>query len=183
LTIKRRYTQAGEDVWKSVEWELRTAQIVGEKGDIVFKQDGVEFPKSWSQMATNVAASKYFRGQVGTLEREYSIKQLIGRVADTFLEWGKKGNYFATEEDASAFHDELRYILLHQLAAFNSPVWFNLGWAGRRQAISACYINEVTDSMESILELYKTEGMLFKRWEYQERWKYATCGVYACARC
>ena len=162
LTIRRRYTQAGQDVWKTTEWETRTAQIVGEKGDIVFKQDGVEFPKAWSQMATNVAASKYFRGQVGTLEREYSIKQLIGRVADTFLMWGKQGGYFATDEDASAFHDELRYILLHQLAAFNSPVWFNLGWVGRRQAISACYINEVDDSMESILDLYKTEGLLFK---------------------
>ncbi len=162
LKIQRYYTRPGEDVWKTVEWEIRTASIVGEKGDIVFKQDGVEFPKTWSQMATNVAASKYFRGQVGTLEREFSIKQLIGRVADTFLKWGKQGGYFATDEDASAFHDELRYILLHQLAAFNSPVWFNLGWPGRRQAISACYINEVNDSMESILDLYKTEGMLFK---------------------
>jgi ribonucleoside-diphosphate reductase alpha chain len=162
LTVARRYTKPGEDVWRSVDWELRTASIVGEKGDIVFKQDGVEFPTTWSQMATNVAASKYFRGQLGTLEREYSVKQLIGRVADTFLAWGKEGGYFATADDASAFHDELRYILLHQLAAFNSPVWFNLGWPGRRQAISACYINEVTDSMDSILNLYKTEGMLFK---------------------
>jgi ribonucleoside-diphosphate reductase alpha chain len=121
-----------------------------------------EIPKAWSQLATNVVVSKYFRGQIGTLEREYSVKQLIGRVSDRILEWGKMGSYFASDADAEAFHDELRYILLHQLAAFNSPVWFNLGWAGRRQAVSACYINEVDDTMESILDLYKTEGMLFK---------------------
>lgn len=162
LKFKRRYTTAGEDVWKSVEWEVRTASVANDKGEVFFKQDGVEVPKSWSQMATNIAASKYFRGQLGTLDREYSIRQLIGRVADTFLTWGREGGYFAGESDAAAFHDELRYILLHQYAAFNSPVWFNLGWPGRRQAISACYINEVTDDMDSILDLYKTEGMLFK---------------------
>jgi len=135
---------------------------VGSDGKIVFEQQGVEIPKSWSQLATNVVVSKYFRGHVGTLEREYSVKQLITRVADRIIEWGNEGGYFATEEDSSAFSDELRYILLHQMAAFNSPVWFNLGWAGRRQAVSACYINEVEDTMESILDLYKTEGMLFK---------------------
>ena len=162
LTVSRRYTQPGQDVWKTAEWELRTASIVGSDGTVVFEQKGVEIPKAWSQLATNVVVSKYFRGQIGTLEREYSVKQLIGRVADRILEWGRQGSYFATEEDAQAFHDELRYILLHQYAAFNSPVWFNLGWAGRRQAVSACYINEVTDSMDSILDLYKTEGMLFK---------------------
>ncbi len=162
LKVQRRYTIKGHDVYKTCEWELRTASIVGGSGEIVFKQDGVEVPKFWSQMATNVVSSKYFRGQLNTLEREYSVKQLVGRVADTFLAWGKKGNYFASDDDASAFHDELRYILIHQLAAFNSPVWFNLGWPGRRQAISACYINEVDDDMESILDLYKTEGLLFK---------------------
>jgi len=162
LKIERRYTTVGEDVWKSAEWEIRTASITNEKGESVFKQDGVEAPTFWSQMATNIAASKYFRGQLGTLEREYSIKQLIGRVASTFHTWGKDNGYFASTADGDAFHDELQYILLHQLAAFNSPVWFNLGWPGRRQAISACYINEVTDSMDSILDLYKTEGMLFK---------------------
>ncbi|HEY3329474.1 MAG TPA: vitamin B12-dependent ribonucleotide reductase [Capsulimonadaceae bacterium] len=162
LKMERRFTTAGQDVWKTVEWELRTASIVNSNGEVVFKQDGVEVPTGWSQMATNIAASKYFRGQLGTLEREYSIKQLIGRVSDTFLLWGKKGGYFASDEDAATFHDELRYILVHQLAAFNSPVWFNLGWPGRRQAISACYINEVDDSMEAILDLYKTEGLLFK---------------------
>ena len=162
LTIPRRYTRPGQDVWASVEWELRNASIVGSDGTVVFEQKGVEIPKDWSQLATNVVVSKYFRGQIGTLEREYSVKQLIGRVADRILEWGNQGSYFAAEADAEAFHDELRYILLHQYAAFNSPVWFNLGWAGRRQAVSACYINEVNDTMESILDLYKTEGMLFK---------------------
>jgi len=162
LTIPRRYTQPGQDVWTTVEWELRTASIVGSDGTVVFEQKGVEIPRAWSQLATNVVVSKYFRGQIGTLEREYSVKQLIGRVSDRILEWGKQGAYFASDADADAFHDELRYILLHQYAAFNSPVWFNLGWAGRRQAVSACYINEVNDTMESILDLYKTEGMLFK---------------------
>ena len=162
LTFPRRYTQPGQDVWATTEYELRSASIVGSDGTIVFEQKGVEIPKAWSQLATNVVVSKYFRGHVGTLEREYSVKQLIGRVADRILEWAKAGNYFATDEDTETFHDELRYILLHQYAAFNSPVWFNLGWQGRRQAVSACYINEVDDTMESILDLYKTEGMLFK---------------------
>jgi ribonucleoside-diphosphate reductase alpha chain len=162
LTIPRRYTQPGQNVWATVEWELRTASIVGSDGTVVFEQKGVEIPKAWSQLATNVVVSKYFRGQIGTLEREYSVKQLIGRVSDRILEWGRQGGYFASDADADAFHDELRYTLLHQYAAFNSPVWFNLGWAGRRQAVSACYINEVDDTMESILDLYKTEGMLFK---------------------
>ena len=162
LTFERRYTEAGQDVWATAEWELRTASIVGSDGKVVFEQSGVEIPKAWSQLATNVVVSKYFRGQIGTLEREYSVKQLIGRVADRILEWGREGSYFASDADAEAFHDELRYILLHQFAAFNSPVWFNLGWPGRRQAVSACYITEVNDSMESILDLYKTEGMLFK---------------------
>ena len=162
LTFERRYTEAGQDVWATTEWELRTASIVGSDGKVVFEQSGVEIPKAWSQLATNVVVSKYFRGQIGTLEREYSVKQLIGRVADRIVEWGHEGHYFASDADAEIYHDELRYILLHQFAAFNSPVWFNLGWAGRRQAVSACYITEVDDSMESILDLYKTEGMLFK---------------------
>lgn len=162
LAVQRRYTSPGQDVWSTVEWELRTAAIVGSDGTVVFEQKGVEIPKTWSQLATNVVVSKYFRGHVGTLEREYSVKQLIGRVSDRIIEWGRAGGYFATENDALAFYDELRYILLHQYAAFNSPVWFNLGWQGRRQAVSACYINEVDDQMDSILDLYKTEGMLFK---------------------
>jgi ribonucleoside-diphosphate reductase alpha chain len=162
LSIERRYTEPGQDIWATVEWELRTASIVGSDGSVVFEQKGVEIPISWSQLATNVVVSKYFRGHVGTLEREYSVKQLIGRVSDKILEWGRLGGYFETETDAEAFYDELRYILLHQMAAFNSPVWFNLGWPGRRQAVSACYINEVQDTMDSILDLYKTEGMLFK---------------------
>jgi len=162
LSFERRYTEAGQDVWATTDWELRTASIVGSDGKVVFEQSGVEIPKAWSQLATNVVVSKYFRGQIGTLEREYSVKQLIGRVADRILQWGREGHYFASAADAETFHDELRYILLHQYAAFNSPVWFNLGWPGRRQAVSACYITEVDDTMESILDLYKTEGMLFK---------------------
>ena len=162
LSIPRRYTRPGQDVWATTEWELRNASIVGSDGTVVFEQNGVEIPKAWSQLATNVVVSKYFRGQIGTLEREYSVKQLIGRVSDRIVGWGRDGGYFASEADAQAFHDELRFILLHQYAAFNSPVWFNLGWPGRRQAVSACYINEVNDTMESILDLYKTEGMLFK---------------------
>ncbi len=138
LTFERRYTEAGQDVWATTDWELRTASIVGSDGKVVFEQSGVEIPKAWSQLATNVVVSKYFRGQIGTLEREYSVKQLIGRVADRIVEWGREGSYFASDADAEVFHDELRYILLHQYAAFNSPVWFNLGWAGRRQAVSAC---------------------------------------------
>jgi len=138
LTFPRRYTQPGQDVWATTEYDLRTASIVGSDGAVVFEQKGVEIPHAWSQLATNVVVSKYFRGHVGTLEREYSVKQLIGRVADRILEWGIAGKYFATEEDAATFHDEMRYILLHQYAAFNSPVWFNLGWQGRRQAVSAC---------------------------------------------
>ena len=138
MTFERRYTEAGQDVWATADWELRTASIVGSDGKVVFEQSGVEIPKAWSQLATNVVVSKYFRGQIGTLEREYSVKQLIGRVADRIVEWGREGDYFASDADAEVFHDELRYILLHQHAAFNSPVWFNLGWAGRRQAVSAC---------------------------------------------
>ncbi len=143
LTFPRRYTQPGQDVWATTEYDIRSASIVGSDGTIVFEQKGVEIPTAWSQLATNVVVSKYFRGHVGTLEREYSVKQLIGRVADRILEWAKAGSYFATEEDADTFHDELRYILLHQYAAFNSPVWFNLGWQGRRQAVSACLPYEV----------------------------------------
>ncbi len=128
---------------------------------MIFEQLDVEVPKTWSQTATNVVVSKYFRGQLGTQERETSVRQLIGRVTDTMSDWGRKGGYFATEEDAQAFHDELTYILLHQYACFNSPVWFNVGIEEQPQC-SACFINAVEDTMQSILDLAKTEGMLFK---------------------
>jgi ribonucleoside-diphosphate reductase alpha chain len=162
LKFERRYTRAGEDVYTTTEWDYRTAAITGEGGNVVFEQKDCEIPKAWSMLATNVVVSKYFRGKVGTPDREYSVKQLISRVADTVYQWGKKDNYFATEADADAFHDELKYLLLHQYMAFNSPVWFNLGVPGERPQVSACFINSVDDTMESILTLAKTEGMLFK---------------------
>ena len=163
LTIERRFTQAGEDVYASVEWELRDAVISNERGEKVFEQVGVEIPKAWTQLATNVVVSKYFRGHIGTPEREHSVRQLIHRVADTMSDWGRAMDYFATPEDAQAFQDELTHILLHQKAAFNSPVWFNVGLPDQpAPQCSACFINSVDDTMASILTLAKTEGMLFK---------------------
>jgi ribonucleoside-diphosphate reductase alpha chain len=162
LTISRHFTTPDVDPFDTVEWELRSATIANEKGENVFEQNDVEIPKSWSQLATNVVVSKYFRGHVGTPEREYSVRQLIGRVVGRIREWGEEGGYFATEEDARAYADELTYLLLHQKMAFNSPVWFNLGVENTRQQASACFINSVEDTMESIMDLAKTEAMLFK---------------------
>jgi ribonucleoside-diphosphate reductase alpha chain len=161
LTIERRFTRAGVDPFDAIEWERRTAIITDERGRVVFEQHDVEVPAFWSQLATNVVVSKYFRGQLGTPERETSVRQVIGRVVDTLTEWGKQMRYFATQADADAFRDELKHLLLHQYGAFNSPVWFNLGIEPRAQA-SACFIVSVDDTMESILELAKTEGMIFK---------------------
>lgn len=161
LRFKRYFTQAGVDPFDQVEWEKRTAVITGERGEVVFEQKDVEVPRFWSQLATNVVVSKYFRGQVGTPERETSVRQVIGRVVDTISRWGREMRYFASDEDADAFRDELKYLLLHQYAAFNSPVWFNVGIEPRPQC-SACFIVSVEDTMESILELAKTEGMIFK---------------------
>jgi ribonucleoside-diphosphate reductase alpha chain len=161
VSFRRRYTQPGQDPYALVEWERRDAVIGNEKGEKIFEQKGVEVPKAWSQTATNVVVSKYFRGQLGTPERETSVRQLISRVVDTMLGWGREGGYFAGEADAETFHDELTHILLHQMACFNSPVWFNVGIEAKPQC-SACFINSVADTMESILTLAKTEGMLFK---------------------
>ena len=161
LHFERRFTGPGDDPFDLVEWEVRDAVIGDEKGNKVFEQKGVEVPKAWSQTATNVVVSKYFRGQLGTPERETSVRQLIGRVSDTLTAWGREGGYFATEADADTFHAELTHILVHQLACFNSPVWFNVGIEDKPQC-SACFINSVQDTMESILGLAKTEGMLFK---------------------
>ena len=161
LRFPRVFTRAGSDPFDEVEWELRTAAISNETGQAVFEQRDVEFPKFWSQMATNVVASKYFRGQIGTPQRERSVKQLIGRVVHTIAGWGRKQNYFATDIDAQSFSDELTYLLLHQKASFNSPVWFNCGVEAKPQC-SACFINSVGDTMEGILNLAKTEGLLFK---------------------
>ncbi|OYT76048.1 MAG: ribonucleoside-diphosphate reductase, adenosylcobalamin-dependent [Armatimonadetes bacterium JP3_11] len=161
LTLERRFTTPGIDPFDTVEWERRTAIITDERGRVVFEQTDVEVPAFWSQLATNVVVSKYFRGQLGTPERETSVKQVVGRVVDTLTEWGRQMNYFATEADAEAFRDELKYLLIHQYGAFNSPVWFNVGIEPRSQC-SACFIVSVEDTMESILELAKTEGMIFK---------------------
>ncbi len=161
LTVERRYTEPGVHPFDRVEWDGRDAVIANEKGEAVFEQKGVEVPKSWSQTATNVVVSKYFRGQLGTPERESSARQLISRVADRIADWGRQGGYFRAETDAEAFHAELTHILLHQHACFNSPVWFNVGIEEHPQC-SACFINSVEDTMQSILGLARTEGMLFK---------------------
>ncbi len=162
VTIQRRFTRPGSDPFDAVEWEVRCARITNEQGDTVFEQIDVEVPRSWSQLATNVVVSKYFRGHVGTPEREHSVKQLIGRVVAKLCEWGDKSGYFRTAEDREAFSDELTHILVTQRMAFNSPVWFNLGVPGAPQQASACFINSVDDSMESIMDLAKIEAMLFK---------------------
>jgi ribonucleoside-diphosphate reductase alpha chain len=161
LTFPRFFTEAGVDPFDEVEWELRSAVIGSQGGEVVFEQRDVEIPKFWSQQATNIVVSKYFRGQIGTPERERSVKQLIGRVVDTITKWGRDHKYFASEHDLQAFSDDLKHILVYQKAAFNSPVWFNCGFEKQPQC-SACFINSVQDTMDSILTLARTEGMLFK---------------------
>jgi ribonucleoside-diphosphate reductase alpha chain len=162
IHVERKFTREGVHPFDEVTWEQRTAAIGNEKGETVFEQKDCEIPTFWSQMATNVVVSKYFRGKLGTPRRETSVKQMIARVADTIAKWGREGGYFATESDAQAFQDELTHLLLHQKMSFNSPVWFNLGVTTSKPQISACFINSVEDTMESILTLAKTEGMLFK---------------------
>ena len=189
LEFRRLFTKPGTFPFADVEWELRTASIQNDKGQMIFEQRNVEVPKDWSQTATNIVASKYFHGKFGTAEHESSVRQLISRVADTISQWGVEDGYFRTEEDAKAFQAELTHLLVRQKAAFNSPVWFNCGlWhkysrhaAGgayywdpetgtvkreeegyRHPQCSACFINSVQDNLESILTLAKTEGMLFK---------------------
>ncbi len=161
LEFSRFFTQAGNDPFDLVEWELRDAVIGSEKGHVVFEQRGVEIPAPWSQQATNIVVSKYFRGHVGSPDRERSVKQLIGRVVDAITEWARRQKYFASAQALSAFSDDLKHLLVHQQAAFNSPVWFNCGFEKAPQC-SACFINSVDDTMESILGLARTEGMLFK---------------------
>jgi ribonucleoside-diphosphate reductase alpha chain len=189
LAFKRFFTKSESDPLDEIEWEVRTASIRNEKGQVIFEQSNVEVPKDWSQTATNIVASKYFHGKVGTPERESSVKQLIARVADTIADWGNEGGYFRDNEDAMIFRDELTHILVRQKASFNSPVWFNCGlwqkygcslpghgWycdrasesvkheteAYRHPQCSACFINSVEDNLPNILGLAKTEGMLFK---------------------
>jgi ribonucleoside-diphosphate reductase alpha chain len=161
MEFRRRFTDGRVSPYDAVEWEKRTAQIGNEKGQVIFRQDNVEVPKSWSQTATNIVASKYFHGKPNTPERETSVRQLIGRVVDTIVRWGEQGGYFAGPESRVAFRDELAHLLVEQKMAFNSPVWFNVGVQPKPQC-SACFINSVQDSMDSIMNLAKTEGMLFK---------------------
>jgi ribonucleoside-diphosphate reductase alpha chain len=188
LTFRRLFTKPGVSPYDEVEWEKRTATISDSKGGIIFEQKDVEVPKDWSMTATNIVASKYLHGQLNTPERETGVRQLVGRVAETIRDWGLAQGYFRTPEDGATFHDELVHLLIRQYAAFNSPVWFNVGcdriepnsdgqnwhWnpaLGRvefgvtgykKPQCSACFINSVHDSLDSILTLAKTEGMLFK---------------------
>ncbi len=188
LTFRRLFTKPGVHPYDEIEWELRTASITDSKGNSIFEQKDVEVPKDWSMTATNIVASKYLHGTLGTEEREKGVKQLISRVAETIRDWGLAQGYFHTPEDGATFHDELTHILVRQYAAFNSPVWFNVGcdriepnsdgrnwhWNATTQNVefgvtgykkpqcSACFINSVHDSLDSILTLAKTEGMLFK---------------------
>jgi ribonucleoside-diphosphate reductase alpha chain len=161
LDFQRRFTDGRMSPFDKVEWERRTALIGNDKGQVIFRQENVEVPKSWSQTATNIVASKYFHGKPNTPERETSVRQLIGRVVETIVRWGEEGGYFATHEARNAFHDELAHLLVEQKMAFNSPVWFNVGVQAKPQC-SACFINSVQDNMDSIMNLAKTEGMLFK---------------------
>ncbi|HXG52978.1 MAG TPA: vitamin B12-dependent ribonucleotide reductase [candidate division Zixibacteria bacterium] len=161
LSLKRYFTREGIHPYDEVEWELRSASITNEKGKVVFEQSNVEIPKSWSQMATTVVVSKYFRGPLGSPQREHSVRQMISRVVDTITRWGVKDGYFASQTDARVFSDELTHILLHQKACFNSPVWFNCGIEEKPQC-SACFILSVDDTMESILDWYRKEGIIFK---------------------
>ncbi|OLE38363.1 MAG: ribonucleoside-diphosphate reductase, adenosylcobalamin-dependent [Actinobacteria bacterium 13_1_20CM_3_68_9] len=160
LSVERRFTTPGVHPFDEIEWELRDA-VIGDPASPAFEQREVEFPKTWSQNATNIVAQKYFRGKQGSPERERSVKRMISRVAGTIARWGRNGGYFAAEEDAEVFEAELTHILLHQKAAFNSPVWFNVGFEERPQC-SACFILSVQDTMESILDWNTKEGMIFR---------------------
>src|SRR5712691_8919371 len=188
LTFRRLFTKPGTSPYDDIEWERRTASITDSKGGIIFEQKDVEVPKDWSMTATNIVASKYLHGTLGTPERESGVRALVTRVAETIRDWGLSQGYFKTPEDGATFHDELAHILLRQYAAFNSPVWFNVGcdriepnsdaqnwhWNPDTARVefgvtgystpqcSACFINSVKDSLDSILTLAKTEGMLFK---------------------
>jgi ribonucleoside-diphosphate reductase alpha chain len=160
LAVRRLFTIAGRDPFAEIEWEVRDAHIPGKNGP-AFEQKNVEFPKFWSQTATNIVAQKYFRGRMTSPERESSVKQMIGRVVGTIGAWGRDGGYFATEDEAQTFEDELKAILVNQLAAFNSPVWFNVGFEEKPQC-SACFILSIEDSMDAILDWIRREGIIFR---------------------
>lgn len=159
--IGRHFTSPGTDVYGQIEWTLRTAAITSDSGEAIFEQDDIEAPSFWSQTAVNIVASKYFWGAAGTRERESSMKTLVDRVVETISGWGMDGGYFSDAADQSAFAQELRYLLINQYAAFNSPVWFNVGVEAKPQC-SACFINSVDDTMESIMDLATREALLFK---------------------
>ncbi|GAC1700890.1 MAG: vitamin B12-dependent ribonucleotide reductase [Candidatus Acidiferrum sp.] len=161
LVFQRYFTTGDKSPFDKVEWDKRTALIGNEKGVTIFRQENIEVPKSWSQTATNIVTSKYFHGKPGSPEREGSVRQLIGRVVNTIVRWGQEGGYFADDASRDAFRDELTHLLVEQKMAFNSPVWFNVGVQPKPQC-SACFINSVSDNMESIMGLTRTEGMLFK---------------------
>jgi ribonucleoside-diphosphate reductase alpha chain len=161
LRLERYFTHEGVHPYDEIEWELRDSVIPGEGGN-VFEQKGVEVPKFWSATATNVVASKYFRGKLTSPEREWSVKQMVDRVVDRITAWGTEGGYFANESDAQIFNHELKYLMVHQHASFNSPVWFNIGVEGVPQQASACFILSVADDMHSILDWFTNEGVIFK---------------------
>ena len=158
--VERYFTVPGRDPFDDIEWEIRDAFIPG-KDKPAFEQKNVEFPRSWSQTATNIVAQKYFRGRMSSPEREFSVKQMIGRVVDTASTWGRAGGYFASEDEAQTFEAELKFILANQLASFNSPVWFNVGFEEKPQC-SACFILSIEDSMDSILDWIRREGVVFR---------------------
>ena len=161
LEFKRHFSTLGIPAFDAVEWERRAATISGQGGKVVFEQPDIEVPKTWSPHATNIVVSRYFRGSLGTAERETSVRHMVARVIDTIDDWARAGNYFRTDADREAFKEDLTALMIEQKAAFNSPVWFNCGFEKEPQC-SACFINSVDDTMESILTLAKTEGMLFK---------------------
>src|ERR1700712_2255468 len=163
IGIRRHFTTEGVHPYDEVEWEKRDARITNFRdGAIAFEQLGVEVPVGWSLNATNILAQKYFRGTLGMAERETSLRQVADRVVDTITAWGRRDGYFADEVEAEAFSDELKYLIITQRAAFNSPVWFNIGVAGVPQQASACFILSVDDTMDSILNWYREEGTIFK---------------------
>lgn len=161
VTFSRHFTKDGVHPYDEIEWEMRTAKITNEKNEVIFEQNNIETPKGWSQTATNIVAQKYFRGKVGEPDRESSMKQMVNRVAISIADWGRKDGYFQDAQSATVFEEELTHILINQYAAFNSPVWFNVGTDPHPQC-SACFINSVEDDMRSIMHLATTESMLFK---------------------
>ncbi|MGH9103140.1 MAG: ribonucleoside-diphosphate reductase, partial [Acidimicrobiales bacterium] len=163
IGIRRHFTTADEHPYDGAVWERRDARITNHRdGSVAFEQLGVEVPAGWSFNATNILAQKYFRGTLGTPEREWSLRQVVDRVVDTIADWGTRGGYFTDTEEAAAFAAELRHLVIHQRVAFNSPVWFNIGVKGVPQQASACFILSVEDSMASILSWYVEEGVIFK---------------------